>query len=323
MSLTVLVQSVWRGHQARRKAREEAMFQAMEVDEYASCKIQCVFRGHKARSFVRATRLQREYDRVFKAAAKLQGTWRGHCDRCFARDLRSMLAVHLQQHSALQLQRVYRGHIGRLLKRVRFLTVSANLLQAVWRGHVGRRQCSMKLRHHSAVLLQSVWRGHIGRCKFLVQSQVQYEARLDSCVRTQPRGRPTLHVTLRRCRYCHACATVIGRVYRGHLIRRYVHEWVVAARAALVVQSVVRRPPTISLHVACVTPFVPGPWPPGPRLRAAADADYRRSAAATGCCERTHEPLARFPLEVAQGAERARAAAAAQLARPLVPQVHA
>jgi hypothetical protein len=105
-----------------------------------------------------------------------------------------MLAVHLQQHSALQLQRVYRGHIGRLLKRVRFLTVSANLLQAVWRGHVGRRQCSMKLRHYSAVLLQSVWRGHIGRCKFVVQSQVQYEARLDSCVRTQPRSRPTLHV---------------------------------------------------------------------------------------------------------------------------------
>jgi hypothetical protein len=93
-----------------------------------------------------------------------------------------MLALHLQAHSALQLQRVYRGHLGRLLKRVRFLLVSATRLQAVWRGHIGRRQCSMKLRHYSAVLLQSVWRGHTGRCKFVVQSQVQYEARLDSCV---------------------------------------------------------------------------------------------------------------------------------------------
>jgi hypothetical protein len=180
LNLHTRLQSVWRGHQARRKAREEAMFQAMEVDEYASCKIQSVFRGHKARLLVRATRLQREYDLVFNAAAKLQGTWRGHCDRCFARDLRSMLALHLQQHCALQVQRVYRGHIGRLLKRVRFLMVSATALQAAWRGHVGRRQCSMKLRYHSAVRLQSVWRGHTGRCKFIVQSQVQYEARLDS-----------------------------------------------------------------------------------------------------------------------------------------------
>ena len=109
------------------------MFQAMEVDEYASCKIQSVYRGHKSRLFVRAARLQREYDRVFNAAAKLQSTWRGHCDRCFARDLRYMLAQHLQEHSALHVQRIYRGHIGRQHKRARFLTVSATALQAAWR----------------------------------------------------------------------------------------------------------------------------------------------------------------------------------------------
>lgn len=178
------------------------MFQAMEVDEYASCKIQSVYRGHKSRLFVRAARLQREYDRVFNAAAKLQSTWRGHCDRCFARDLRYMLAQHLQEHSALHVQRIYRGHIGRQHKRARFLTVSATALQAAWRGHVGRRQCSMKLRHYSAVLLQSVWRGHTGRCRFLVQSQVQYEARLDSCVLQPLFHRPSIDTCSHPCDMC-------------------------------------------------------------------------------------------------------------------------
>ncbi len=133
------------------------------------------------------------------------------------------------------------------------------------------------------------------------------------------------------CRYCHACATVIGRVYRGHLIRRYVHDWVVAARAALALQRMVRPhlwPKRVSPHyrrscLHCITLPVSGPWPPSSRLCEAAEPDYGRSTAAAGGRERPCQSRASVALEVAQSTEYASSGVAAQLARPLVPQLHA
>jgi hypothetical protein len=185
--------SILRMHVARRRAQEEAM-QRQRIN-VAVVTIQSLGRRFLERCrFVERRRNQGALAMVFKAAQKIQARWRGVMGRARIRRVREHRTKYLgevarQEKAAremrvLVLQAVYRGHLGRELYRERLLEIEAQ------RRLLGVRQ------RRAALMFQGLWRGYVYRNRRRMQARL---VRLSKA------------------------ASVLQRVYRGHLVRNDVN----------------------------------------------------------------------------------------------------
>ena len=208
----VTIQAEWRRHAAMRLYQAEQHAQAKEIEQAG----------------ILAAR-ERE-----NSAMRLQCLYRGHLSR-------RMISV--EQEAANDLQRVWRGNRGRLhtLQLIEE-NGAATSVQSQWRRKCQqdeyRKQLMSRKQEKSAILLQSHARASLARRKVsrrMKASQYQLEvnaaAQQNAAIVIQSafRGQQKRSLYEDVLKGNHACATRLQSLYRGHLSRRLLTIYFVAA----------------------------------------------------------------------------------------------
>ncbi|XP_078074264.1 abnormal spindle-like microcephaly-associated protein [Mustelus asterias] len=230
----IIIQALWRGHVARRKAKALIAIKMQAVQNEAATLIQAYWRGYTAQRQLRRTR---------------------HYCILIQSHIRMKIAVTAYQRTlwaTLALQRHFRAHLLALAERRNYLQLkqSAVIIQSAFRRW---KACKLEKQTKASIILQKYIRGFLCRCQYKrfqrSISLIQIYAK-GYLVRTEISKRKTAIVTLQKhikayvtgkreyvsYQRLKCAAVVLQAAYRGLRMRKFYLQ----TKSAIVIQSTFR-----------------------------------------------------------------------------------